>query len=85
MGRITPDLKAGAGRHLLALFPIPTDKLKLSVPFALQAAAFSLPESGPGLVLIGVSSDSNLVKIWTGRQIREMSIQDLFKSNSRTN
>ncbi len=41
--------------------------------------AFSLLESGPGLVLIGVSSDTNLVKMWTGRQLREMSIRDLLK------
>jgi len=40
---------------------------------------FSLLESEPEVVLIGVSSDSNLVKIWTGRQLREMSIQDLLK------
>jgi hypothetical protein len=40
---------------------------------------FSLLESEPEVVLIGVSSDSNLVKIWTGRQLSEMSIQDLLK------
>ncbi len=42
-------------------------------------SAFSLLQNDPELVLIGVSSDSNLVKMWTGRQMREMSIRDLLK------
>jgi hypothetical protein len=30
-------------------------------------------------LLIGISPDINLVKIWSGRQVRELSTQDLFE------
>ena len=40
---------------------------------------FSLLENCPGLLLVGLSPDSNLVKMWTGRQLRELSTQDLLK------
>jgi hypothetical protein len=41
-------------------------------------AAFALLETLPNLLLIGISPDSNLVKTWTGRQLRELSITDLL-------
>ena len=41
-------------------------------------AAFSLLKSNPDLLLIGLSPDSNLVKTWTGRQLPELSMQDLL-------
>ncbi len=42
-------------------------------------AAFSLLEGCPGLLLVGVSPDSNLVKMWSGRQLRELSTQGLLE------
>ncbi len=42
-------------------------------------AAFSLLESRQGLLLIGVSPDSNLVEVWSGRQLREMSTRNLLE------
>ena len=41
--------------------------------------AFSLLDTCPNLVLIGVSPDTNLVKVWSGRHLRELSTQDLLK------
>jgi hypothetical protein len=42
-------------------------------------AVFSLLEGCPGLLLIGVNPDRNVVKVWTGRQLRELSTNDLLK------
>ena len=40
-------------------------------------ALFPLLESHTAVLLIGVSPDVNLVKVWTGRQLREMSMVEL--------
>jgi hypothetical protein len=40
---------------------------------------FPLLESHPSTLLIGVSPDVNLVKVWSGRQLREMSLKDLVE------
>jgi hypothetical protein len=42
-------------------------------------AVFSMLETNPNLLLIGISPDTNLVKIWSGRQVRELSTQDLLE------
>ena len=42
-------------------------------------AVFSLLESDQNLQLIGISPDINLVKIWSIRELREVSMQDLFQ------
>jgi hypothetical protein len=42
-------------------------------------AAFSLLESNPDLLLIGISPDKNLVKTGTGQELHELSMQDLLK------
>jgi hypothetical protein len=43
-------------------------------------AAFSLLESCPGLLLIGVSPDTNYVRTWHGQQLRELpSTKDLVE------
>lgn len=53
------------------------------VLFDLQAthteAVFSLLESRPKLVIIGISPDTNLVKMWAGQQLRELSTQGLLE------
>ena len=38
-----------------------------------------LLESHPAMLLIGVSPDVNLVKVWSSRQLREMSLTDLVE------
>jgi hypothetical protein len=53
------------------------------VLFDIQATSpqttFSLLDSCPEMRLIGVSSDSNVVKVWSGKQLRELSTRDLMK------
>jgi hypothetical protein len=39
--------------------------------------AFALLEAQPGLLLLGVSSEGNLVRLWSGRQYSELSIAGL--------
>ena len=39
---------------------------------------FSVLKTNPSLLLIGISSGINVVKIWSGRQFRDLSIQGLF-------
>jgi len=60
------------------------DALKLDmVLFDLEGpcteSVFSLLKTNPNLVLIGVSPDVNMVKLWSGRQLRELSTQDLIE------
>jgi hypothetical protein len=42
-------------------------------------AVFSMLETNPNLLLIGISPDTNLVKIWSGRQVRELSTKSLLE------
>lgn len=41
--------------------------------------AFSMLDSYPGLKLIGISPDTNVVKIWSGKQLKELSTSDLME------
>ena len=40
-------------------------------------AAFCLLESDPDLLVLGISPDVNLVRLWTGRQYRELTVDAL--------
>ena len=63
-------LKLGAANSDILLFDIETTR---------DEAVFSLLGTNPRLLLIGISSDVNLVKIWSGRQERELSTQSLLE------
>jgi len=39
---------------------------------------FPLPASCSNLLLVGISPDTNIVKVWVGRQLRELSMQGLL-------
>jgi hypothetical protein len=39
---------------------------------------FSLTESCSKLLLVGISPDTNIVKVWIGRQLQELSMQGLL-------
>ena len=39
---------------------------------------FTLPASCPKLLFIGISPDTNLVKVWVGQQLHELSMQGLL-------
>jgi hypothetical protein len=47
-----------------------------------SSAAFSLLESRPEVTLIGLSPDKNYARVWSGKQLRELSTQDLLKTIS---
>ena len=40
-------------------------------------AVVSLLETRPGLLLLGISPDGNVARLWSGRQLRELSAKDL--------
>lgn len=42
-----------------------------------SAPVFSALEDHPELLLLGVSSDKNIVRLWSGQEHRELSITDL--------
>ena len=50
------------------LFDIETTRLE---------AVFSLLETRPALLLLGISPDGNVVRLWSGRQLRELSSKGL--------
>ena len=46
-------------------------------------AVFSLLKTNPTLLLIGISPGINLVDVWSGRQLRDLSIQGLLEMIKR--
>ncbi len=42
-----------------------------------HTAVFSALENNPDLVLLGVSSDANVVRVWSGRRYEELSVSEL--------
>jgi hypothetical protein len=53
------------------------DAILFDVEMAHPDAAFSLLETRPGLLLLGISPDGNVVRLWSARQLRELSSKDL--------
>jgi hypothetical protein len=41
--------------------------------------AFSILGDTPGLTIVGVSPDTNVVRVWSGKQLRELSTKDLME------
>lgn len=87
LGSIGAGLRRSARLEVTACESPPGDPLLLEslqpdiVLFDSEAtpaeALFPILESHPSILLIGVSPDVNLVKVWSGRQLREMSIVEL--------
>jgi hypothetical protein len=42
-------------------------------------AAFCLLETHPELILLGLNADANIVRMWSGRDIRELSTKGLLE------
>lgn len=42
-------------------------------------AAFELLQERPEVTLIGISPDTNVVKVWSGKQLKEVSTRDLMR------
>ncbi len=86
VGTIGASLRRSSRYKVIPLLPDQPNELENLAPdvvlFDLDAAhpvaAFSLLEKLPGLLLVGISPDKNLVKVWSGRQLRELSTQELM-------
>ena len=65
------------GRALEALKP---DVILFDLEAGHPKAIFPLLESIPKLLIIGISSDNNMVKMWAGRQLHELSTQGLLQT-----
>ena len=87
VGTVGASLQQLPQYEVIPLLPAQQNELEVMAPdvviFDLEATrpeeAFSLLETCPGMMLIGISPDSNLVKVWSGRQLRELSTQDLIE------
>jgi len=71
---ITPPLKEV--QNLDAVNP---DILLFDLETIRTESLFSLLESHPKLLLVGVSPGINAVHVWSGRQLRDLSIQGLLE------
>jgi hypothetical protein len=86
IGTVGASLRRSQRYKVVPMLPSQQSELEATAPdvvvFDLDAtrpeAAFSMLESRPDLKLIGISPDSNLVRIWSGKQLRELSTQALL-------
>lgn len=77
-----------SGRFDLTSLDLPKDARELepmkpdAILFDLESpdkeSVFSLSENCSKLLLVGVSPGSNIVKVWIGRQLHELSMQGLL-------
>ena len=87
VGSIGASLKQSPQFEVIPILPAQQNELEALEPnavlFDLEAArpevAFAMLEKRSDMTLIGVSPDSNLVKVWSWRQLRELSTQDLME------
>jgi hypothetical protein len=87
VGTLGASLQQLPQYEVTPLLPTQQNELESLAPdvvlFDLEAArpeaAFSVLEKRPGMILIGISPDTNLVKVWSGRQLQEISTQDLIE------
>jgi hypothetical protein len=64
-------------QEMQSLNSLKSDILLFDLETTRPEAVFSLLESDANLHLIGISPDTNLVKVWSIRELREVSVQDL--------
>ena len=55
------------------------DVVLFALDFCQSDLLFSLTARCPNLFLIGISQDTNQVRIWTGQQLYALSMQDLLQ------
>lgn len=89
LGSIGASLQRSGQFEVTKLVPSLDESLKLKTEkpeillFDLESphteAVFSYLESNPGLLLIGLSPDINLVQVWSGLEFRELSTQSLLE------
>lgn len=60
------------------LEPMKPDAILFDLETPHMEFIYSLSESCSKLMLVGVSQDTNIVKVWVGQQLRELSMQGLL-------
>jgi len=73
---ISPSPEVREAADVAALNP---DVILFDLESSIPQPIFSLLESCPGMKLIGVSPDSNIVRVWSGKQLQELSTHDLME------
>ncbi len=92
LGTAGANLRRSSQFEVITVPPSKREDLNSLVPdiilFDLEAdrpeAAFSLSESCPRILFVGISPDKNIVKMWSGQQLRELSLTTcwrLYSSN----
>jgi hypothetical protein len=66
-------------KDLKELAAVKPDILIFDLEMTSAESVFSFMEINPNLLLIGISPDTNFVKIWSGRQLRDVSTQGLLE------
>ena len=66
-----------AAARCTELEPMAPDVILFDVDNDVAAGAFSLLETRPDLLILGISPDGNLVRLWSGHQYRELSTEEL--------
>jgi hypothetical protein len=61
------------------LHALEPDVILFDVEAEFPDAAFSLLGIYPALLIIALNPDGNIVRMWSGKQMREMSTQDLLE------
>ena len=87
VGSIGASLKLSYQFEVIHLLSAQQNELEALEPdavlFDLEAphpeSAFNMLEKRPDMTLIGVSPDTNVVRAWFGRQLRELSTKDLIE------
>lgn len=60
------------------LEPMKPDAIVFDLETPQMESVFTLSENCSKLLLIGISPDTNIVKVWAGQQLRELSMQGLL-------
>ena len=85
--RRCPDLEiiplASPFHTALELGEYAPDVILFDVQASRPDAAFSLLETRPGLLLIGIDPSNNQVRLWSGQEFCQLSTQDLARIISK--
>jgi len=91
IGTVGTSLRRSPQYEVIPFSPVQQNELEALAPdvvlFDLEAAqneaVFSLLARHPALLLIGLCPDTNLVKMWAGRQMVELTTKGLVEAISK--
>ena len=84
---IGASLKQSPQFEMIPILPVKQHGLEAlepnAMPFDLESplpeAAFAMLEKRPYMTLIGISPDSNMVRVWSGQKLKEISTRELME------